>query len=323
MRRREEEAEAEAESPFQSFTDAITAMLFIFMVTTFAVMISLRRAQAVEQQEIDRLTGADRASGELLAGVAACMKQVSGLKPVVDEGARTLAMYIEVDEAVVEWFGVCSPSIARSADPVVDQVRACLAAEVPSLTRDYAVSLTLEGHTDGRAPSGSCAQSYPSNWELSGARAGAVLRRLMCEDGSCDGDGAREQARSLQDLASQRDDLQLIAAGRASSVPAWRALCDPNWPGARVDQRLDATVCARLPEATAGDVALQQEVVDAVVEALDPRRTHARSFDQALALWANPPSCTAGSARGCDARLGRLRRVDLRVNLQPKLVAAR
>jgi hypothetical protein len=320
---REEAHEEEAESPFQSFTDAITALLFIFMVTTFAVMISLRRAEQQQRHEVDRLQGADVASGKLLSGVAACMGQVSGLKPVIDEGAHTLAMYIEVDESVVEWFGVCSPSISPSAGAVVDQVRGCLAREVPALTADYSVALTLEGHTDARQPSGACAQSYPSNWELSGARAGAVLRRLMCEDGRCATDQARTQAAELAALASQREDLQVIAAGRASSIPAWRALCDPGWPGARIDQRLDGAVCGRLPQATSGDAAVQQEVVSVVKEALDPDGGRGEmSFDRALTLWANIPAC-GGGGEACEQRLGRLRRVDLRVNLQPKLLARR
>jgi chemotaxis protein MotB len=44
----------------------------------------------------------------------------------------------------------------------------------------------VEGHTDDRPIRGALARTYPSNWELAGARAASVVR--LFEDGGLDGD---------------------------------------------------------------------------------------------------------------------------------------
>lgn len=323
----------EEETPWLSFSDAVTALLFVFIATTFWFMFRLEQARHLLEQRIDerteevkKLRGADIAASELLQGVGVCLTERSAdgvrVRPVVEQSTHTMSLYIEPQAStVVEWFKVCSAEITPDAAIVAGMARDCLAAEVPRLTEDYTVLLTLEGHTDARVPgAGDCRQRFPSNWELSGARAGAALRRLMCDDGSC---SATESAKAgtLRELAQDREKLQLVAAGRAESMPAWGALCAADWPGAAVDKSLDAAICSALQGETAGAGGARASTVTSLVSAspIAPLRGPIRTFDEALVAWANDPRCgRQDDARVCDERFRRLRRVDMRVDLRPR-----
>lgn len=323
----------EDETPWLSFSDAVTALLFVFIATTFWFMFRLEEARNLLEQRIDerteevkKLRGADVAASELLQGVGVCLTERRDdgvrVRPVVEEATHTMSLYIEPQAStIVEWFQVCSAEITPDAAAVVSMARDCLASEIPALTNDYTVILTLEGHTDARAPgAGDCRSRFPSNWELSGARAGAALRRLMCVDGSCDAVSVGE-AEKLRTLAQDRDRLQLVAAGRADSMPAWRALCAPDWPGAAIDSGLDTSVCGALGalDLSPGERAAR---VTSLIGASPIAASGAAvsSFDQALVAWANDPRCagSAGRSGSCDERFRRLRRVDMRVDLRPR-----
>ena len=328
-----DEEELDDEIPWPSFADAVTALLFVFIATTFWFMMQLEEARqnlesrtVEKEQELERLKGADRAAGVLLDDVAVCLTEGRGesvrLRPVIEQSTRTMALYIEpLATQVVEWFPTCSADVSTEASAVIDMVRDCLASEVPRLAEQYTVVLTLEGHTDARPPGRGCSARFPSNWELSGARSGAALRRLLCADQSC---GARDQAKAtiLAELAQDRNRLELIAAGRAESVPALRALCDPDWPGATVDPALDAEVCALLE--TVGDRTdlerLRMELATSVGARLE-LDSDPPTRDELLVAWANDPRCgfSEVSAEACAERFRRLRRVDMRVDLRVRV----
>ena len=310
------------ETPWLSFSDAVTALLFVFIITTFWFMLQLEEARRrleeqtlLQKTELSRLQGAERAGNLLLADLSACLtdpaKRGPRIHPVVDTQSRTMSLYIEPSAInVVEWFTACSAEITPEAGQVVSAVRSCLAAEIPTLVKDYTVQLTVEGHTDARRPGASCSSRFPSNWELSGARSGAALRFLTCDDGGCD-QKQRVEAGVLGEHAQDSHELQLVAAGRSASRPALRALCSPDWPGASVDPALDAEVCAALfADPKRPDTTL---AATAIFRSLGGRGTG----DDALIRWANDPRCRAGS-RECEERFRRLRRVDLRVDLRPR-----
>lgn len=323
----------EDETPWLSFSDAVTALLFVFIATTFWFMFRLEEARNLLEQRIDerteevkKLRGADVAASELLQGVGVCLTERRDdgvrVRPVVEAATHTMSLYIEPQAStIVEWFQVCSAEITPDAAAVVSMARECLASEIPALTSDYTVILTLEGHTDARVPgAGECRSRFPSNWELSGARAGAALRRLMCVDGSCDSVSLGE-AEKLRALAQDRDRLQLVAAGRADSMPAWRALCAVDWPGAALDAELDAGVCGALSASDLTPSGRAEKVTGLIgASRIATGRAPVNSFDEALVAWANDPRCASGAAPAgvCDERFRRLRRVDMRVDLRPR-----
>lgn len=326
--------DVEDETPWLSFSDAVTALLFVFIATTFWFMFRLEQARHLLEQRIDerteevkKLRGADVAAVELLQGVQVCLNERQaagvGVRAVVEPSTHTMSLYIEPQAStIVEWFQVCSAEITPEAGSVVAMARECLAAEVPALISDYTVLLTLEGHTDARPPGlGDCRARFPSNWELSGARAGAALRRLVCDDGSCAG-AALKQAEELRELAQDREKLQLVAAGRAESMPAWRAICASDWRGAAVDQALDDAVCRAMLDEHSGSSRQADTVTDLIRKSpISLLRPSIATFDEALVAWANDPRCANGADREvCEKRFRRLRRVDMRVDLRPRTV---
>ena len=72
--------------------------------------------------------------------------------------------------------------------------------------------IVVEGHTDSQPISGS---QYPSNWELSGARAGAVVRDFVAN-------GVLARRVSLAGFATQEPIASNSHAGRACEEPAGR-----------------------------------------------------------------------------------------------------
>lgn len=326
------------EIPWPSFADAVTALLFVFIATTFWFMITLEEArkalqarEAEKAEEIEHLKGADVAAGVLLEQVSLCLVESNSegiqVRPVVEDSTRTMALYIEpVASRIVEWFPSCSADVSPEAGQVIHLVRSCLAREVPLLAENYTVILTLEGHTDARATGGACRARFPSNWELSGARSGAALRRLLCDDGQCAA-AEEAEARSLKVLAQDRTLLQLVAAGRAATIPATRALCDPDWPGASVEGALDTEVCSLLARSALTGRDAAELLRAAIATRFDGPLSAHPTRDELLVTWANDPRCGTRAADpvACDERFRRLRRVDMRVDLRvrtPLITAA-
>jgi hypothetical protein len=148
---------------------------------------------------------------------------------------------------------------------------------------------------------------------------------LLCEDGQCTPD-ALASAADLRALAQDRDRLQVVAAGRAESIPAWRALCATDWTGAAALPELDRAVCAALSDE---DTPLSTRVASVRTEISAALGTgyFGRTLDTsdlALVAWANDPGCMGGKgdAAICAERFRRLRRVDMRVDLRPRPGAA-
>jgi|TARA_B100002003_G_scaffold41344_1_gene36857 chemotaxis protein MotB len=80
-------------------------------------------------------------------------------------------------------------SFAQGKADLSAQVRPILQKLVPLINKSYNM-VAVEGHTDNQAPNREIAKRYPTNWELSGARAAAVVREL----GSLSVDPTRLQA---------------------------------------------------------------------------------------------------------------------------------
>lgn len=319
------EADAE-EVPWMSFSDAVTALLFVFIATTFWFMFRLESKVQQNTEQLARLQGAEVAASTLLHGVNLCLNtgrsQGVGVRSIVEESTHTLSLYIESDSrTLVDWFGTCSVDISWQADQVVDLARGCLARSLPAGIKGYTVTLTLEGHTDAGAPAGSCRDRFPSNWELSGARAGAALRRLLCEDGTCEYH-ERVNAGTISRLAQKREDLQIVAAGRADSVPPWRAICDQGSAWTRL--ALDRATCKVLTGSDFLPHSVRVATVQSPISAALGKSFYGRTLDSpdlALRAWAADPECMQGrlDPARCAARLGLARRVDLRVDFVPTL----
>jgi hypothetical protein len=319
-RRRSRDTE---ETPWASFSDALSGMLFVFVITTFWFALRL----AVEQQrltaqkadaaaEVDRLKRADAVAADLVEKdgkpglLTACLTDGGVLKAEGERAAKRVSLYPKRTASVlrgaggveVGWFGECSASLAGDLDPAVQKVRECIASVLVPRDTDYRVKVMLEGHTDALPVAGDCRKQFPSNWELSGARAAAVTRAVL---GSEVGAGGRENpVRSEMDAGN----LQVLAVGMGDSVAAWKAIC--RAPGL---EPLDSEVCRVMKESANDPVRASAELERAGVSSCPSDLPGAHSLQPLLRTWAN----WCGESGWASAKRERLRRVDLRIEFEP------
>ncbi|ALP54482.1 hypothetical protein Tel_15740 [Candidatus Tenderia electrophaga] len=140
--------------------------LFTLLVVMFVVMLSFsapRQENAVATRAAD--TGTVSAQDQLLARF---QQQLAGL---VEQGqlaisASAAGISLQLEEEILFDSGT-----AR----LLGQGEAVLNALAPALMRS-GQAVTVEGHTDNRPIA---TARFPSNWELSGARAAQVVRHLI------------------------------------------------------------------------------------------------------------------------------------------------
>jgi chemotaxis protein MotB len=306
--------------PWASFADALAGLLFVFILLALSFAHQLQNAtrqaiekekvaedkasQALRAQEVARDLVAHAKDGEETPSVAACLSQLSGERagtrvravPTVDEARLSLYLYDD-GQASIEWFDSGSASLAADPCEVARAIGPCLERaffhpELAKEDKEFRLRVFVEGHTDFIPVRGGV---FPTNWELSGSRAAAVVRAFMVPDGrgaSCN--AAEVPARALANRTAAGE-LEVVAVGLADRRPAWRRLCD-DVP--------DDPVCSCLASQQGKAESCGPPLAAAAVEqAMPPGLLPA---DQ-LIYWANQPE---GLDR--DARRKLLRRVDLR-----------
>lgn len=94
-----------------------------------------------------------------------------GLQEKVEINYKEESMHIVITDSVM--FSSGSSSLQETAERVLNLVAA--------VTQDTTESISVIGHTDDRPIR---TNQYPSNWELSAARAASVVRFLLAQDNS-------------------------------------------------------------------------------------------------------------------------------------------
>ena len=337
---------AAEEAPWLSFSDALAALVFVFMIVTagFILQLAQARAEAVAnstklEEQVKPYQTADENQREIIRELAdesdSCLKQKlpEGVTVDADEEAGRLSLFVPG----AGWFDGGKATLARDSDSGGDVIgaaiaglRECLVRTLSERSETFRIRVTFEGHTDSRPTDG---QEFATNWELSAARGAALLRRFRCLDqgGSCS--------------APNLPKVEFVAAGYADSVVAPRVLCEGEGSltpraGVELSNTCDAAVCSWLsrhghdqpPSKTATD-----ELSGSVERFLqgdscrDPGRQaepHYARTDEALTVWANALDlCKADLSRedpasACSHRWSNLRRVDVRIEVMPRKFAS-
>lgn len=312
------------ETPWASFADVLSGVLFVFILTTcwFAYQLALATQEQKEQQEKlekrkDEIEGAKKKASELVGlpnawgALTRCLGEKKSMQPFPDPGDARVQLYLPG----VEWFRTGEALLEGEQRAAAVEIRSCIQRVLSEegLTNIYDATIFFEGHTDMLNLSRSLQERYPTNWELSAARAAAVLRVVM-EDGEGSGDLS-------QMLESGK--LQFLAVGMADSRPAWERLCEdlsaedqPVCEALRrseeildPDERRGAQQSALLQHANLWSA----RNIDCSAGSTDPA---GRSLSEMLTLWAN--RCPEGAFSNDDRRK-LLRRVDLRIELRPRI----
>ncbi len=316
------------ETPWASFADALAGMLFVFIITTVLFVLRAQEQekaaqsqqaaaqiqQAAAQTELDRLTGAKKAARDLVEQLSianqvsdgeltTCLKQTGRFDAVFPERSDArVSLYVPErgggDATPVAWFADCDSTLDAQPRAAAEAIRGCIGVVTASATvKDYDLRVYLEGHTDATTVGKDCkARGFASNWELSAARAAAVLRVVADP--------------SVADVVTSRlndGTLQLLAVGMADTSPGWKRIC--------ADEAVASPLCTALGSS---DDPRHDKVVESTLD--DERCVTVgfgdgcvgSSFQARLCRWAN--DCNPDKAVN-DARRKQLRRVDLRIEL--------
>lgn len=321
-----------AEPPWAAFSDALSGVLFVFILTTCWFAWQLAEATKKQETERKRLEGYRENARELVGSEAApgaltrCLQQDENLMAVPQRSDARILLYLRG----VEWFGEGSAELRADQLPAANAIRACLddvlvrQAASLELDRDNIV-VFFEGHTDALL----ARQGFLSNWELSAARAAAVLRVVLEAPDSAPGATV-----GLLERVGQGK-IQLLPVGLGDTRPAWERLCGSDAAGTMGDDT-DAELCRLLPWKDVASPSLVRPVV-AVADVLDAhpeawtrvkldcgapdtQRFTASTPTQKLVFWANRCPEGAGdsvASRDNDPRRSLFRRVDLRIEIDP------
>ncbi len=346
----------EEKVPWASFADALTGLLFVFILLALGFAHELQKmteaareretaaSLVLQQREVAariarQLVERDRQSEASRTSVAVCLEELLEdrveVSPTVEESRLSLyprggkASRVDVGASAatgtssasdvgpgpltVEWFASGSARLESGPCDVARKIGPCLLRALghPALSppgqgeaaRPFLLRVFVEGHTDSVPVSGGLA-GIATNWELSGARAAAVVRAFLAvpdvaaRAATCAAEAG--VAAELEDRAA-RGDLEVVAVGLADRKPAWKRLCRAQGEDALCGclgrERGEPSACVgelgrALPEPAPGAVGLPSTL---------------------LVAWANLDG--AGDA---DARRRLQRRVDLRFEVVPR-----
>lgn len=320
------------EPPWASFADALSGVLFVFILTTCWFAWQLAEATKKQETERKRLEGYREEARELVGSEATpgaltrCLQRDENLVAVPHRTDARILLYLRG----VEWFGLGSAELRADQLPAALAIRGCLedvlVRQASSLDLDHDnIVVFFEGHTDALL----AREGFVSNWELSAARAAAVLRVVL--EGAETAPGG--SAGLLERVGQGR--LQLLPVGLGDTRPAWERLCAGDTPAAFTDA-IDARLCAALPwrdsegQTSARLISDVTDALDAHPEAwtqvkLDCSAPEAQRFTattptEKLVFWANrcpERAADTAAARDNDPRRSLFRRVDLRIQIDP------
>lgn len=332
----------EEKVPWASFADALTGLLFVFILLALSFAHQLQKAkeemeaarnafdakteeaarkveQAQRARKIaqDLVNDSDSAENRQ-ASVARCLQRAIGVEadaqvqpsPTLDEGRLSLYLYNQSDteRLTIEWFPSGQATLAPGPCEVARQIGPCLeqALEHPELAKDereFQLRVFVEGHTDA-VPVTNGHAAIPTNWELSGARAAAVVRAFLVpptpggQQVSCSAD---PNVATALERRIAGGDLEVEAVGLAYRRPAWKRLCE---------ELTSDPVCGCLEQ-------IGNSVNECHAELREDTRQHNEDTDtlpaEQLIAWAN--RATPGAE---DVRRRLQRRVDLRFEVTPR-----
>ena len=342
----------EAEVPWASFADALTGLLFVFILLALGFAYELEKmttrararetaASAVLRQRekaariARELVSRESGSTETRSSVALCLEELLTdrveVSPTVEESRLSLyprrsgstlsgtsratagGVTGERDPLTIEWFGSGSARLDPGPCEVARKIGPCLLRGLlhPALTDtstaasggwEFVLRVFVEGHTDSLPVSGGAA-GIPTNWELSGARAAAVVRAFLAppdrggREATCP--APPDHAAALEQRIA-RGDLEVVAVGLADRRPAWKRLCLA---------RGNDPVCACL-ERSGGD---PDACADVLRPSSDGRLPAEAPASTLLVDWAN-----LEEPADEDMRRRFQRRVDLRFEVVPR-----
>ena len=180
--------DSEGGNYFASMTDLMLGLLFIFIIMLMAFALNLREAEQKMASATRELTEADLARREMLRDVEKALQ--SRLPVTVDEENGTLQLGDDVlfPKGSADSYPEALPKL-RMLGQALDLVLPCYAipanpipgddtplAQCADKRKGRLEAVYIEGHTDATPIR---TARFPSNWDLSAARASETFNRLV------------------------------------------------------------------------------------------------------------------------------------------------
>src|SRR5690625_2858423 len=197
-----------------TYSDMVTLILVFFVLLFSMSQIDLRKFQSLTESfqsraVLDFMTSANPSDNQLETGEDAHLDLGGGLNELLDElnnlekeqdeeekGNSAQQLYTNVEQFLVDenLFEVVELSRAEEGVVLVFQDSILFDSgeadildsgkpflnKISKLIKSLPNTVRIEGHTDTKPMS---SYRYPSNWELSGARSGSVVRFFISEHG--------------------------------------------------------------------------------------------------------------------------------------------
>ena len=153
-----------------TYSDAITLLLAFFIILVSVSEVNEGRLQEL-QQGISSITSTSKSSmpfSELKKDITNLLQE-NNMAELVDVSFEKKGIKVEFSNKAL--YDTGDAQIKTHMLPVIDQI-----SDVIKNSNVENQLIEIEGHTDDRPIS---TQLYPSNWELSSARAVAIVKRLV------------------------------------------------------------------------------------------------------------------------------------------------
>lgn len=187
-----------------TYSDAITLLLAFFVILVSVSEINEGRLQELEQG-ITSITSTTKTSmpfNELKKDMTSVLEE-NDMAELADVSVDKKGIKIEFSNKAL--YGSGDAEIKSHMLPVIDQI-----AEVIKTSTVVNQLIEIEGHTDDIPIS---TPLYPSNWELSSARAIAIVKRLSQQ-------GVEKQALKAVAYADSRPKIKIDTAKDISTARA-------------------------------------------------------------------------------------------------------
>ena len=163
-----------------TYADMITLLLGLFIVLVSTRVVSVAQYKVIAAQA-ERVFGAGKAmtiygeGGKVTAGGTGILPYLKPMDSETPEGTdvRRTADGTLISMSTGVLFPAGSAELTAKAKEVIDKI-------YNTYLKNANTNIMIKGHTDNRPMSSAM---YPSNWELSTGRAGAVTRYLISQHG--------------------------------------------------------------------------------------------------------------------------------------------
>lgn len=161
----------EEEGWLLTYADMITLLMCLFLIMLTVSVPKVEKMQQVKSELMKKFSNRENSSTPFASVFSAMTSVVENLQLNTDIFVRQTPNGAELEMRAGSFFAPASAEINEEGVAVLDQI-----ADSLSGLGQASYVISVEGHTDD-TPIGN--EKYPSNWELSSARASSVVRHLI------------------------------------------------------------------------------------------------------------------------------------------------